>query len=148
MRLKFSCVVKNKHLKNHLVVSFETPMQRASNYVNYQNLEDFHEFVRAYTCIFTNKIYEMKDFTYRNLINIIKNAKLVALSGSQDSCVLITRQDDYIYKLHKMIDDGIRQGIYSSTIDTTLSRNSDKRGNQMEQTKHAIRKIELLRACE
>ena len=53
-------------------------------------------------------------------MNIIKNAKLVALSGDQDPSVLIMDWEEYIYKLQKTINDGIRQGIYAPTIDTIL----------------------------
>ena len=31
------------------------------------------------------------------------------------------QREDYDMKLQNMIDDGIRQGIYSPTVDTTLS---------------------------
>ena len=82
-------LIKNKHLKKQLVASFETLMQRASDYVNYQNLEEFHEFVRSYTNIFTNRIYAIKDFTYSNLVSV---------SGDQDLRVLNMRREDYIVK--------------------------------------------------
>ena len=52
---------------------------------------------------------------------IIKDDKLVVLPGDKDSCVVITQRDDYDMKLQNIIDDGIRKGIYSPTIDTTLS---------------------------
>ena len=31
------------------------------------------------------------------------------------------QREDYDMKLQNMIDDGIRQGVYSPTVDTTLS---------------------------
>ena len=69
----------------------------------------------------TKNIHVKKDFTYRNLKNIIKNDKLVVLSGDKDSCVVIMQRDDYDMKLQNLIDGGIRQGIYYATVDTTLS---------------------------
>ena len=104
-----------------MAASFETLSHRASDCVHHQNLEDFYEFLRTYTDIFTKNVYATKDFTYSNLKNIIKNVKLVVLSGEKDSCVVIMQGGDYDMKFQNMIDDGIRQGIYSLTVDTTLS---------------------------
>ena len=54
MGLEFSFVDKNKHLKKQLTINFETLLYRAScDCVRHQNLEDFDEFLRAYTDIFT-----------------------------------------------------------------------------------------------
>ena len=94
---------------------------KTSDCVHHQYLEDFHEFLRAYTDIFTRNVYATKDFTYSNLKNIIKNDKLVVLSGDQDSCVVIMQRGDYDIKLQNMIDDGIREGTNSPTVDTHLS---------------------------
>ena len=77
--------------------------------------------MRAYSDIFTKNVYATKDLTYGNLKDIIKNDKLVVLSGDKDSRVVIIQREDYDVKLQNMIDDGISQGIYSSTVDTTLS---------------------------
>ena len=119
MGLDFSFVDKNKHLKKQLPANFGTLSHRASNCVHHQNLEDFHEFLRAYTDIFTKSVYETKDFTYSNLKNVIKNDKLVVLSGDKDFCVVIMQREDCDMTLQDMIDDGIRQGMYSPTVDIT-----------------------------
>ena len=74
-----------------------------------------HEFLRGYTDIFTKNVYATKDFTYSNLQNIIKNDKLVVLSGDKDSCVVIIQREEYDMKLQNMIDDVIRKGNYSPT---------------------------------
>ena len=121
MGLEFSFVDKNKHLKKQLTAKFETLSHWASDCVHHQNLEDFHEFLRAYSDIFTKNVYATKDLTYGNLKDIIKNDKLVVLPGDKDSRVVIIQREDYDMKLQNMIDDGISQGIYSSTVDTTLS---------------------------
>ena len=88
-------------------------MYRASDYVHHQNLENFHEFLRAYTDIFIKNVYATKDFTYSNLNNIIKNDKLVVLAGDKDSCVLNTQRQDYVMKIENMKDDGNIKGIYT-----------------------------------
>ena len=51
--------------------------------------EDFHEFLRAYTDIFTKHIYATKDFTYKNLKNIIKDENIAVLSGDKDFSIVI-----------------------------------------------------------
>ena len=121
MGLEVSFVDKNKHLKKQLAANFETHLHRASDCVHHQNLENCHEFLRAYTDIFTKNVYATEDFTYSNLKNIIKNDKLVILSGDKDLCVVIMQRGDKDIKLQNMIDDGIRQGIYSPLVDTNLS---------------------------
>ena len=77
MELEFSFFDKNKHLNKQVAPYFKTLLHRASDSVHYQNLEDFHEFLRAYTDIFTNNVYPIKDFTYSILKNIIKTDKIV-----------------------------------------------------------------------
>ena len=116
MGLEFSFVDKNRHLKKQLAANFETLSLRANDFFHHQNLEDFHEFLRAYTNIYTKDVYEAKDFTYSDLKNIIKNDKSVVL----DLFVGIMLREDYDMKLQNMIDDGISQGIYSPTVDTYL----------------------------
>ena len=94
MGLEFSFVDKNKHLEKQLAANFKTLSHRASDCVHHQNLEDFHECLRAYTDIFTKNVYATNDFTYRNLKDIIKNHKLVVYSGHKDSSVVIMQQED------------------------------------------------------
>ena len=118
MGLEVSFVDKNKYLKKQLAANFETHLHRASDCVHHQNLENCHEFLRTYTDIFTKNVYAAEDFTYSNLKNIIKNDKLVILSRDKDLCVVIMRWEDKDIKLQNMIDDGIRQGIYSPLVDT------------------------------
>ena len=74
-----------------------------------------NEFLRGYTDIFTKNVYATKDFTHSNLQNIIKNDKLVLLSGDKDSCVVIIQREEYDMKLQNMVDDVIRKGNYSPT---------------------------------
>ena len=68
--------------------------------------------------IYREHLYD-KNFTSSNSKNIIKNDRVPVLSGNKDSCVVIIQREDYDIKLQN-IQDGIRQGIFSPTVDTTL----------------------------
>ena len=98
----------------------ETVSHSAIKYVENNKVEDFHEFLKAYTDIFTKNIYATKDFTYKNSKDMINNDKLAVASGDKDSCVVIMTREDYNIKLEAMLSDGISQGIYAPTEDTTL----------------------------
>ena len=63
MGLKYSFVDKNKRLKQQLAVNMETISNSPTKCVEGNKVEDFHEFLRAYTDIFTKNIYATKDFT-------------------------------------------------------------------------------------
>ena len=69
--LEYSFVNKPKHLKKNIAANFEILSHRVSESIKHDTLEDFHEFLRAYTDIFTKHIYATNDFTYKNLKNII-----------------------------------------------------------------------------
>ena len=120
MDLKYSFVDKNKRLKQQLAVNMETISNSPTKCVEGNKVEDFHEFLRAYTDIFSKNIYATKDFTYKNLKNMINNDKLAIVSGDKDSCVIIITREDYNDKLEAMLNDGISKGIYAPTEDTTL----------------------------
>ena len=77
-------------------------------------------FLRAYTDIFTKNIYATKDFTYKNLKNMINNDKLAVVSGDKDSCVAIMIREDYNNKLEEILNDGISKGMFAPREDTTL----------------------------
>ena len=65
-------------------------------------------------------MFPSKDFTYRNLKNIIEVNKLVIVSGDKGLCIVIMEKEDYYNKLQGMIDDRNSEGIYVKTINTTL----------------------------
>ena len=67
-----------------------------------------------------NLIHQI-DFTYRNFKNIIKDENVGILSGDRDSSIVIMQKDDYNHKLQQMIDEGIKNGIYTPTEDNTLN---------------------------
>ena len=119
--LEYSFVKNPKHLKKGIAAKFEVVSHRVSESINHDKLEDFHEFLRAYTDIFTKHIYATKDFTYKNLKNIIKDENVAILSGDKDSSIVIMQKDDYNHKLQQMIDEGIKNGIYTPTEDNTLN---------------------------
>ena len=119
--LEYSFVNKPKHLKKNITANFEIVPHRVSESINHDKLEDFHVFLRAYTDIFTKHIYATKDFTCKNLKNIIKDENVVILSGDKDSSIVIMQKDDYNHKLQQMIDEGIKNGIYTPTEDNTLN---------------------------
>ena len=56
-----------------------------------------------------------------DLKNIIKDENIAVLSGDKDSSIVIVQKDDYNHKLQQMIDEGIRNGIYTPTEDNTLN---------------------------
>ena len=72
---------------------------RVSESIYYDQLEEFQEFLRAYTDVFTKHIYETKDFTYKNLKNIIKDENIAILSGDKYSSIVLMRKDDCNHKL-------------------------------------------------
>ena len=98
-------------MKKNIAPNFETVSHRVSESINHDQLEDFHEFLRAYTDIFTKHIYATKDFTYKNLKNIIKDENIAVLSGDKVSSIVIMKKDDYNHQLQQMMDEGIRNGI-------------------------------------
>ena len=119
--LEYSFVNKNRDLKKNLAANLETLASQASSFVDHTKLEDFHEFLRAYTDIFIKNIYATKDYTYKNLKNLIQNKDLVVISGDKDSCVVILKTGDYDKKLQNTIDEEITNGTYAPTADITLT---------------------------
>ena len=105
--LEYSFVDKPKHLKKSTAANFKIVSHRVSEYINHHK-QDFHEFLRAYTDIFTKHIYATKDFTYKNLKNIIKDENVAILSCDKDYNIVIMQKDDYNHKLQQIIDEGIK----------------------------------------
>ena len=59
--LEYSFVNKNRDLKKNLAANLETIASQASPFLNQTKLGDFHEFLRAYTDIFTKNVHVAKD---------------------------------------------------------------------------------------
>ena len=72
-----SFVDRNKNVKKFLAANFETLSDNVSSKVHPSNKENFHEFLRASTYIFTKKVYATKDYTYNDLKNMINDERVV-----------------------------------------------------------------------
>ena len=48
---------------------------------------------------------------------IINHNNLEVVSGDKESCVVLMNKTGYQYKLQKMVDDGIKNGIYKVAED-------------------------------
>ena len=83
--------------------------------------ETFHGFLRSSTNIITNSIYSEKDKTVKLLSPLIKNDKIVILAADKESCTVTLNKSDYIRKVNNIIEEGMQQGKYIGTIDTTQS---------------------------
>ena len=120
MGLEYSFVDKNKRLKQQLAVDMETVSLSATKYIEDNKVEDSYEFLRTCTDIFIKNIYATKDFTFKNLKNMINNDKLVVVLRDKDSCVVVMAREDYNNKLKTILNGGISKGIYAPTEDTRL----------------------------
>ena len=65
--MDYCFVDKNKDVWRFLAANMESLAESVKDNTDHKILEHFHEFLRGYTDIFTNKIYATKDNTYRNL---------------------------------------------------------------------------------
>ena len=83
--------------------------------------ETFHKFLRSSTNIISNNIYSEKDNTVKLLSPLIKTDKIVILATDKEFCTIILSKNDYIRKVNNIIKEGIQQGKYIETIDTTQS---------------------------
>ena len=123
-QLKFGlnhCFInKDKHIKKNIVANMESLAHSASKQVDPSQLENFHEFLRGYTDIFSKNVLSTNDETYKNLKNLIRKSDIVILRGDKDSSVVIMNRSDYIEKLEGMIEGGVKKGTYKKTEDTTL----------------------------
>ena len=81
--------------------------------------ENFHEFLCAYVDIFTKSVYATTCYTYNHLRGIINNQHLVVIFGDKELCVILIDKTDYQDKLQKMVDNGIKNGIYRVAEDNT-----------------------------
>ena len=46
---------------------------------------------------------------------------VVVISGDKDSCLVLSKRSDYDKKLQSLIDEGIINGTYASTTESTLN---------------------------
>ena len=52
---------------------------------------------------------------------LIKNDKIVILAADKESCTVKLNKIDYIREVNNIIEEGMQQGKYIETIDTTQS---------------------------
>lgn len=119
--LDYCFVDKHKYIKRNLANSFESLADKVTKHTKDDDKETLHELFRSYTDIFSNNVYKSRDYTYHNLRRLSRNEEVVIVSGDKDSCVVLMNKSDYIEKLQKMIDEGIKDKIYEPTTDETLS---------------------------
>ena len=62
--LDYSYIDKNINTRKALPANFEILAQRTSDSVEAHRLEEYHEFLRRYTGIFTKNVIQTKDYTY------------------------------------------------------------------------------------
>ena len=99
------------------MINIETIARQVSPFVDQTKLEDFREFLRTNTDMFTKNVHATKDYTYKNLKTLIENKDLVVISGDKESCVVILKISDYDKKLQIIMDEGITNGTYAPTTD-------------------------------
>ena len=115
-QLKFGlnhCFInKDKHIKKDIATNMESLAYSASKQVDPSQLENFHEFLRGYTYIFSKNVLSTNDETYKDLKNLIRNSDIGILIGDKDSSVVVMKRSDYIEKLEGMIEEGVKKGTY------------------------------------
>ena len=111
---------KDKHTKKNIAANMEKLAYLSSKKVDNLQLEDYYEFLRGYTDIFTNNLFSTEDHTYHQLKDLIRNKDIVILKGDKDSSIVIMNKSDYINKLEEMITEGIEKGVYEISEDNTL----------------------------
>ena len=118
--LEYSFVNKNKNIQKFLAANFEAIPDRIIDNLQSDQRENFHKSLRAYVDIFTKGVYTTTDYTYKHLKKIINDKNLVVVFGDKESCVVLIDKTDYQDKLQKMVEDGIKNGIYKVAEDNTL----------------------------
>ena len=77
-------------------------------------------FLRAYTDIFIKNVHATKDYTYKNVKNLIENKVLVVISREMDSCVVILKRSD-CHKNSKVWSTKELLMKHAPTIDSTIT---------------------------
>ena len=65
-------------------------------------------------------VISTEDYTYKQLKTLTYNKDIVILKVDKDSSIVITNKADYITKIETMIEEGIKDGTYTETNDTTM----------------------------
>ena len=59
------------------------------------------------------------DNTYKSRSNLINNKNIVVLAADKETCTVILNRTDYQNKVNNMINEGIAEGKYIETVDST-----------------------------
>ena len=78
-------------------------------------LQNFYEFLRGYTDIFSKNILSSNDETCKNLKNLIRKNDIVILRGEKDSKVMVLNKSDKECQQREL-----RKITYKKKEDTTL----------------------------
>ena len=120
MALNHCFINKDKNIKKHIGANMELIAYITSDKVDQTDLENFHEFLQGYTDIFVKNMISTEDHTYKELKTLIHNKEVVILKGDKDSSIVIMNKTNYITKIEIMIEEGIKNGTYAETDDTTM----------------------------
>ena len=83
--------------------------------------ENLKHYLRNMTNRFTNNVYQTSDYTYKVLQKLASDEDTVVLCGDKDSSVVILPKSKYVEKVESLIKEGIREGKYEETCDTTAA---------------------------
>ena len=93
---------------------------RLDKYVDVSMKETFYKFLSSSTNIISNNIYSEEDSTVKLLSPLTKIDKIVVLTADKESSTVILNKSVYIRKVNNIIKEGMQQGKYIETKDTTL----------------------------
>ena len=82
MRLDYSFVDKNKHVKKNIATSMENIAEAVDKDLDNKQREDFGGLLQAYTNILSKNLYFSTDYTYNNLKRLIKHESTVVIPGA------------------------------------------------------------------
>jgi len=104
----------------HQLVELETLTDKVCKSVQNEKKEAFHEFLRGQTTIFSENVYQSRDFMFKSTKIIREDKEITLLSGDKDKSIVILMKQDYIQKAQKMIDEGTAEGKYKKCEDNTM----------------------------
>ena len=94
---------------------------RLDKYVDVSMKETFYKILRSSTNIISSNIYSEEDSTVKLLSPLAKSDKIVVLTADKESCTVILNKSVCIRNVNNIIEEGIEQGEYIETEDTTQS---------------------------
>ena len=77
MGLNHCFINKDKSIKKHIAANMESIAYIASEKVDQNDWENFHEFLQGYTDIFVKNVISTEDHTYKELKTLIHNKVVV-----------------------------------------------------------------------